>query len=257
VSSALKFARAQTHLADLQSQVRAFLAAIADDLAEPATAQDGSIEYRRRDLPPPPVEIALTFGDFLQTARASLDHAVYAISTAVRPGFGMTGFPIVLSPEAFEEAKRKYLPFVPEETLEAIRGLQPFVSGIGDRDFLWQLHDLARTDRHRTITLLTAVVEAESVGWTRTEPSDEYPDIHLYRPAVAAGELLVRLPSPEQEPSARFTPDFQARVVIGEGDRSTERPDVIGLATEIRGRVWLARNAIDPAAGSASQGQSN
>jgi hypothetical protein len=240
-----KFNRAQAHLAELRGLLDRYRGQANDALVVVSTAQDGAVEYRRADLPALPAEIGLVFGDFLQTARASLDHAVYEISTAIHPEFERTGFPIGLDEKAYEGAANKSLACVPNQVRAAVRQFQPFVTGAGADDPLWRLHDMAIIDRHREIALLALRVRTDLVGWTRTVPSDEDPDIRIYRPAVSAGELLARVPSREQEPSGVFTPEFELSVVVGEGDRFVEPPEVFGLATEIRGRVRTVLLELD------------
>jgi hypothetical protein len=245
VRGALKFNRAQAHLAELRQLLDEYRAHVSDALFVVSTTDDGGVEYRRGVLPAPPAEIGVVLGDFLQAARASLDHAVYAISTAVEPDFERTGFPIALDEKVYKELADKSLVHVPGEVRAAVKRFQPFVDGTGAANPLWQLHDMAIIDRHREITLLASVVATEGVGWTRTVPSDENPDIRIYRPAASAGDLLCRVPSREQEPSGNFTPDIALSVVVGEGDPFGERPEVFGLATEIRGRVWKMLVELD------------
>jgi hypothetical protein len=241
-----KFNRAQAHLADLRQLLDEYRAQAADALFVVSTAQDGGIEYRRADLPALPAEIGLALGDFLQAARASLDHAMYAISTAVNPNYiDKPGFPIALDEKRYPSAAATALKYVPDEIRAAVERFQPFVDGAGIKAPLWQLHKMAIIDRHREITLLALRVRTDLVGWTRTVPSDDDPDIRIYRPAVSAGELLVRVPSREQEPSGSFIPEFELSVVVGEGDRLEERPEVFGLATEIRGQLWKVLSEID------------
>jgi len=245
VRGALKFNRAQAHLTNLRQVLHEYRAHVTDALFVVSTAEDGGIEYRRGDLPEPPAEIGLVLGDFLQAARASLDHAVYAISTSIEPEFERTGFPIALDEKGYKELSARSLVHVPGEIRAAVKRFQPFADGAGAADPLWQLHEMAIIDRHREITLLASVVATEGVGWTGTVPSDENPDIRIHRPAVSAGELLCRVPSREQEPFRNFTPDIALSVVVGEGDRLEMRPEVFGLATEIRGRVWRALIELD------------
>jgi GNAT superfamily N-acetyltransferase len=240
-----KFIHAQAHLTNLRLLLDQYRARVSDTLFVVSTAQDGGIEYRRGDVPAPPLEIGLCLGDFLQAARASLDHSVYAISTAIHPDFERTGFPIALDEKVYEEAADRSLGCVPDEVRAVVKRFQPFVDGAGIDDPLWQLHEMAIIDRHRDITLLASVVATEGVGWSGTVPSDENPDIRIYQPAVSAGELLCRVPSREQEPFRNFTPDIALSVVVGEGDRLAVRPDAFGLATEIRGRVWRVLLELD------------
>lgn len=240
-----KFNRAQAHLGDLRVLLDQYRARVSDTLSVVSTAPDGGIEYRRGNVPAPPVEIGLVFGDFLQAARASLDHAVYAISTAIHPNFERTGFPIVLEEKLYEEAADRSLGCVPDEVRAVVKRFQPSADGAGIDDPLWQLHDMAIIDRHREITLLASVVATKGVGWAGTVASEESPDIRIYRPAVSAGELLCRVPSRQQEPFRNFTPDIDVSVVVGEGDRLSERQEVFGLTTEIRGRVRTVLLELD------------
>ena len=237
-----KFIRAQAHLSDLRRLLDAYRTQAADALYVVSMAEDGRPEYRRGDLPVVPVEIALALGDFLQAGRASLDHAVYAISTAIEPGYvEKPCFPIALDEKGYRRAAAAALKFVPDAVCAVVEQYQP----VGMDEPLWQLHNLARIDRHREITLLASRVQTDLVGWTRTVPSDENPDIQIYRPAVSAGELLARVPSREQEPFGTFTPEFELSVVVGEGDRFAERQEVFGLATEIRIRVRTVLLELD------------
>jgi hypothetical protein len=104
------------------------------------------------------------------------------------------------------------------------------------------------TDTAKSHCLLLSL-RRRGVGWTRTVPSDENPDIRIYRPAASAGDLLCRVPSREQEPSGSFTPDIALSVVVSEEDCFGEGPEVFGLATEIRGRVWKLLVELDWIAG--------
>jgi hypothetical protein len=237
----LKFNHAQVQLDLLRALLDQYRVGVAGALYVATTAEDGGIEYRRGEVPVPPSEIGLAFGDFLQTARASLDHAVYAISTAIEPSFKKTGFPIKLDEQAYDSEEARSLRHVPAAVRLAIRSLQPF--GKCD-DPLWQLQDMAIVDRHREITLLASVVATEGVGWAGTEGNLGFPDIRIYPPGVAPGDLLCRFPSRAQEPSRRFEPDIALSVVVGEGDRLADQPDVFGLATEIRIRVREALRTL-------------
>ncbi len=245
----LKLGRAYAHVADLRLLLDEYKRGVRGALFSVSTAADGGIEYRRGEVPAPPAPISLVFGDFLQAARAALDHAIFAFSVAVEPDYVRPpGFPIVLDEARYDAASAAPLRYVPAEIREVVRRFQPFAGATGRDDPLAQLDELAEIDRHRQINLLASVVEADSVGWTGTALLEDWPDVRLYGPAVAVGEPLVRVPSREQEPYRTFTPTFELFVVIGEGDRLAVRPDVFGLATEIRARVREALVELDRAA---------
>jgi hypothetical protein len=242
----LKLDRASAHVGDLRCRLDEYKHSVGDALSYFSTAADGGIEYFRGNVPAPPTAISLVLGDFLQAARAALDHAIFSISIAVKPDYvRQPAFPIVLNEARYDAASAAPLKYIPDEISRVVRRFQPFAAAAGRNDPLAQLDELAAIDRHRQINLLASVVEADSVGWTGTVMSDDWPDVRLYGPAVAVGELLVRVPSRVEEPNRVFTPSFELSVVIGEGDRFAVRPEVFGLATEIRGRVREALVELD------------
>jgi hypothetical protein len=218
-----KLDRARAHLAAVEQAITAFLEPL--ELVD-INATPEVIEYRMAALPPVPDAIAPLFGDFLQNARAALDHAVYELSTSVRPDFVRTGFPVVQEEARFEEEAARLIPHLPDRARQVVRNFQPFAWGAGEYDLLASLHELAAIDRHREVALFAAVVEITGVGWKRTVPREEAPDMTFYRPAVKAGEVVLRLPSVAVEPDATFEPRFQGRVVIGEADRLADMPNV-------------------------------
>jgi hypothetical protein len=192
----------------------AYGAAIGDP-AIAVTCSDGWTEYRRRRLPDPSAEVSLVLGECLQGFRSALEHAVYALSKAVDPTFEGTEFPITLSAKEFERRRDK-LRFLSPAHQTIIERLQPYAQPSSDPKLgtLWQLHDLARIDRHRTIQLTTAVIFAQSVT-TTAQMSD-----HMQRSEVEwvldgggmePGGALLRVPPPPN-PLMSTTPNWDVIV---------------------------------------------
>ncbi len=103
----------------------------------------------------------LTLGDAIQNLRASLDHVVWTVVDLFggHPG-RHTGFPIYLSPDAYDKGSPRLLEGMPETTQEIVRAVQPFAVGAADPalDPLWLLQELARIDRHRLLHTVAAGV---------------------------------------------------------------------------------------------------
>jgi len=104
---------------------------------------------------PAPVELSLIFSEWLASIRAALDNGLYAWVAAATgqdppPQAERIQYPICSTPQEFrKQAKR--LSGVPKEILEKIERAQPYQSPYGPESnlFYW-IHELARTDRHRT-----------------------------------------------------------------------------------------------------------
>jgi hypothetical protein len=81
---------------------------------------------------------------------------------------------------------------------------------------LWQLHDLARIDRHRTIPLTTAVIFAQSVTTTTRlidEPQSSEDEWVLDDGGTVPGGVLLRVP-PAANAAMTTTPNWD--VVIAD-----------------------------------------
>ncbi len=193
-----KWSRGEIHRHNFVELEQQYAAAIGDP-AIALTGPDGWTEYRRRELPDPPQEVSLVLGDGLQAYRSALEHAVYELSKLGDPRFEGTEFPITLDAKDFEK-RRPRLRHLPSAHQAFIERLQPYALPTREPrlSVFWQLHDLARVDRHRTIPLTTAVTFPQSVI-TQTVLTDEvqrsevewvFDDDGGTRP----GALLLRIP---------------------------------------------------------------
>lgn len=107
---------------------------------------------------PAPVELALIFSEWLASLRAALDNALYALAAAVSsqnppPHAERIQYPICSTPEDFrKQAKR--LSTLPEQVVKALEKSQPYQSPYGpESNLTYWIHELARTDRHRSLHL--------------------------------------------------------------------------------------------------------
>jgi hypothetical protein len=157
------------HARSLDELVAAF-AAGPPYTRESSLTERGTVLERVELVRQPPPVVALTLSDAVHQLRAALDNMVGAL----RPGGPTDKSQFVIAPtaERFEERARVELEGLSPDHVEAIRRIQPYSDKpwkfVGST--LTQIHDLARTDRHRAPLLQAAIVEphyaeGEIVEW--------------------------------------------------------------------------------------------
>lgn len=115
-----------------------------------------TLEILARTRETAPVELSLIFSEWLSTMRASLDNGLYAwvaAATGANPPehAERIQYPICSSRGEFDNQAKRLRAAVPSDILEKVEKAQPYQSPYGPRSnlFYW-VHELARTDRHRT-----------------------------------------------------------------------------------------------------------
>lgn len=97
-------------------------------------------------------------GEFLHQLRAALDNCLYAaavIDSGVSPppGGDRLQWPICLTPADWKDSTRRYAHLSPD-IIGALERIQPYNAECPDWNCLRILHDLARIDRHRTLSVV-------------------------------------------------------------------------------------------------------
>ncbi len=118
----------------------------------------------------PPPELSLIIGDALQNLRSGLDHLAHALAAQhtdpLPPDVGARSeFPIFGDRAMTANERERKIGAMHPDAAAIIDGLQPHARG--DRyedDPLWQLHELARIDRHRLSHLTFAQYGGVGVG---------------------------------------------------------------------------------------------
>lgn len=104
---------------------------------------------------PAPLELALIFSEWLAALRASLDNGLYALAAVTSgqnppPHAALIQFPICSTPENFR-TQSKRLGMLSASIVDALEKSQPYQSPFGPQsNLIFWIHELARTDRHRT-----------------------------------------------------------------------------------------------------------
>jgi len=113
--------------------------------------------------------LASAFSDWLSSLRAALDNALYAWAAEISgfdppPAADKLQFPIACTPSDFKRQSNR-LKTLPETVFAKLEMAQPYQSPYGlESNLLFWLHELARTDRHRTLHVSLGRVAVHKVG---------------------------------------------------------------------------------------------
>jgi hypothetical protein len=153
----MKLDRAEEHLASLNTEFAALMAANRYGVLPRPDMHDG-IEVFRVQIPPDEPRIlyrlSILVGDYVSCLRATLDHLAWALSllTTEMP-FDKTEFPIFLEPNPVRV--RNKIPDVPREAQEVIESLQPYHAGDqASAHHLAILYRLSNIEKHRYIPVI-------------------------------------------------------------------------------------------------------
>lgn len=103
-----------------------------------------------------PPALSLAFSDWLSSLRAALDNGLYAWAAEISgcdppPDADRLQFPIATTPADYRR-QTKRLRSLPDDVVGKLEMAQPYQSPFGlESNLLYWLHELARTDRHRTL----------------------------------------------------------------------------------------------------------
>jgi len=177
----LKLNRARYHLEVLRGELAAFNAGEPYRIAHEPNADGSEHIFRAKVRKEPPPFFGIIVGDALQNMRASLEHLAWGLafrdkgSTPSR----FTSFPICRTSKAFFEVSKKTGTYSyrsgAHKTSEitdvrvkaAIQDLQPYKRRDPDEDWLFILNELARVDRHQSLSVVGAVNPSVTYGWRK------------------------------------------------------------------------------------------
>jgi hypothetical protein len=155
---ALKMQRALRHLEETQQQIMSYLQS--DPYQISVETDHGTSSYIVTAVhTPPPVDIALSFGDFLHNLRSSLDHLARMMveenGGVPVDGPGGTTFPVIPRVKAGLQNIRGGVSTARREILQQI---QPHNMGSDyEQHPLWKLNELDNIDKHRVLHVANLV----------------------------------------------------------------------------------------------------
>ncbi|WP_188741648.1 hypothetical protein [Agromyces bauzanensis] len=145
---------------------------------------------------PAPLELSMIFSEWLAALRAALDNGLYAWVAAVTgqnppPKPERIQYPICSTREEFRD-QRKRLSGVPSDILDKLEVAQPYQSPYGpESNLTYWIHELARTDRHRTAHVGLGRVDEHRIRLRVPEGVTAVFDESVEPYSQIEGELLV------------------------------------------------------------------
>jgi hypothetical protein len=120
---------------------------------------DGVFILRVWEDKPPPLDLAVAVGEWLYNLRSALDYVIWATAAHVSgvippPGDGQLQYPIYDSEAAWNSNLYRLKPLA-DHHRSMLKTMQPFNSDL-DANYLGWINRLARIDRHRHLSRITA-----------------------------------------------------------------------------------------------------
>jgi hypothetical protein len=169
----LKFERAKEHLHALELDAATWIESepyriIDEPDPDPPPYPVSNIgvscrRFRVTRVDPVPKRFSLLIGDCVFNLRAALDHLALSLAKAFTPNItdrqiATSEFPIFHDEQMFKSVEERRIGCVAPPARKVIKLLQPYQRGDGyHSDPLWQLHELNRIDKHRTLTICMTV----------------------------------------------------------------------------------------------------
>jgi hypothetical protein len=171
----LKIKRAKEHFAELERQIRAFIATNPYRVACKVDLGTRKPTYYVDSVAPTPQCLPLIAGDVIQNLMSALDHLAYQLVCSDTgdkpPNANWIYFPIQDDATKYESKKRRKIEGATQETIDAIDALKPYKGG---NDLLWMLYRLNNVEKHRLLLTVgsyaAGVNIAQSIG--RIMPTD-------------------------------------------------------------------------------------
>ena len=165
----LKLDRAREHLKSFEQEAAAWVETKPYGLVDEPDAEpppypiaDGDATARRfrvTRVDPVPDRLSLIIGDCVFNLRAALDHLALALAKFHKPTMSDreiqgSEFWIPKDSSGFIREENRKLGCVAPAALAAIKAMQPYHRGSNYHTHpLWQVHELNRIDKHRTLTV--------------------------------------------------------------------------------------------------------
>lgn len=252
-SARLKLDRAYEHLMTVHREIEAFFELQPYRFTRERGLDGTDYIIRANVVQEPPELLPLIIGDCLQNMRSALDHLAWALAKAKVGGEPPrhTAFPIYLTSDVFHERTKtgKLSPrsglhkigAIRPEAQAIIEELQPYHRGEfdADTDPLWVLNELARIDRHQTLSLIGSTTRSTTYSVGRRDTSGAFvPDFgvvsseELNFGSFEDGAQILHITFREFDPSVEVQFDATTHITLGEAGAETNVVDLL---------VWFHR----------------
>jgi hypothetical protein len=146
-----KYDWAEKHIQKLGSVSRELSKANPIKLLQRIDPETGEVSYRIDKVPNIPSSVPLIAGDVLHSLRGALDYLACGMIEVVTPD---AKFPIAHNAQSYKSMLSRVVPGIRQEALESLNGIKPYQGG---NFFLWLLHRLNITDKHRLLLAVCVV----------------------------------------------------------------------------------------------------
>jgi hypothetical protein len=235
-----KLSRANEHIDNLNLEIASFLG---DNYRIVAQCNVESRQYMFTAFGQPevPPRFSVVIGEIVHHLRSCLDHLVTQLA-AIGPGGGNANvleFPICRTPETFRDScERGKIKGVTDIAATLIEELQPYrTSSPVERSSLLILHDLSRSDKHRLLVVVVAVVQmADRIAITAADREVEIigmsPPIKPgVRPAKDGTEIFKIFFGEKFDPNVQMKGNFGFQVAFGQDGPLKDGPVVEVMVT--------------------------
>lgn len=196
-----------------------------------------------------PPRFSVLIGEIVHNLRSILDHVVTQLA-AIGPGGGnpyVLEFPICRTPEKFKQSCQSgKIKGVTGSAATLIEELQPYrTSDPVDTSSLLILHDLNRSDKHRLLVVVVAVVQmANTLVFTKSKTAMDVIDMSPpippgLRPHKDGAEVFVVSFGKNFDPEMEMNSNFSFQVAFDQNATLKNRP-VIEILVALRDAVVMS-----------------
>jgi hypothetical protein len=159
-----KISWSRTRIEELDTIAKAFFK---DGFYTIVLEQDakGCLVSRFGNVRPFPIAYSLLIGEIAHQLRSSLDHLIFAVARPATPGQEQrVKFPLCSTGKRFRDMKSSSLCNVPRGVLSLVESVQPYhCRKRPETRFLGQLQTIHNWDKHRSLTVASAVLRETNV----------------------------------------------------------------------------------------------
>ncbi len=190
-----KIDRASYELDDLSEKVGSFFASKDDPAFRTDFGRDDDPRRWRaafRILKQAPDAWAVQLGEIVHNLRSSLDHLVYEASATADDGTALhgTAYPVYMNEARYNQEAAYRIRGLNDTTKAFVRSLQPFTNDDPEIvPYLWLLHELSNTDKHRLLNLTTVAHTLASVDVMYQPGATPLAEAHLLRDVRHVSDL--------------------------------------------------------------------
>jgi hypothetical protein len=154
----VKIERANKHIRDLDSEIKAFFNSKPYGVVSNKDAQTGKVRHYLTRMDPIPIAVVTITGDALQNLRTALEYLIqhlWMVGTSSSTTRADLQFPVGSDPANFKSRFGGKIQSLRQDAKDALLACEVYPTGKGDQ--LWRLCTLNNFDKHR---LLLTVISA-------------------------------------------------------------------------------------------------